>query len=258
MYVGQCIYCGNKESRLTDEHVIPVGLLPHGEPGWVLRKASCQHCSKITSAFERAVLRGLWEPVRTGLHLRSYRKRKDAKTFSLTFVRDSKIQEVFMPIGEYPATMQLLEFAPPAYLDGRPYKGGIDVTGHLIVQVAGPNLDEVVRKLGAKSISFKATFENDTYERLLLKVAYGYAVARLGLGGFEQVYILPALFGQANDIGRWLGCDGQKHLNPAFFHSAGIAIVGGEVLCRVRLFSSFETPEYLVVVGKAAKGVTVN
>src|SRR5665213_1960681 len=51
--VGACIYCGATEG-LTKEHIIPLGL--GGQ--FVLPAASCPACSKITSDFERKVLRG--------------------------------------------------------------------------------------------------------------------------------------------------------------------------------------------------------
>lgn len=256
--VSHCIHCGIEGPSLSDEHIIPMGLLPSGEPGWVLRKASCQICSGVTSGFERAVLRRLWQPSRLGLGLRSYRKRKKERVYPLLVVRNSQPEKVMVPFCEYPATIQFLEFAPPAYQDGRPYKGGIDVNGHVIAQVAGPPVEKVVKKLGVKTLRFIATFERDTYERLLLKIAYGFAVARLGLDGIEEPFVLPAIFGRSNDIGRWLGCDGQKYLNPSFFHSAAISIVNQVILCRVRLFSRFQTPEYLVVVGRAAAGARIN
>ena len=47
--VNQCIYCGNEGPGLTDEHGIPLGLLPQGEPGLLLRNATCCSCAKMTS-----------------------------------------------------------------------------------------------------------------------------------------------------------------------------------------------------------------
>jgi hypothetical protein len=55
--IERFIYCGYVGSNLRHEHAIPVSLLPAGEPGMVLRKASCVSCASRTSAFERAVLR---------------------------------------------------------------------------------------------------------------------------------------------------------------------------------------------------------
>jgi hypothetical protein len=58
--INRCIYCGKNESSLHNEHGVPVGLLPKGEPGLVLGSASCRSCAEKTSLFERAVLQRLW------------------------------------------------------------------------------------------------------------------------------------------------------------------------------------------------------
>lgn len=53
-YIGKCIYCGSTDN-LTREHVVPRGL---GGP-WLLLKASCKKCARITSDFEGGVLGGI-------------------------------------------------------------------------------------------------------------------------------------------------------------------------------------------------------
>src|SRR3989338_8230968 len=52
--INHCIYCG-KNDQLSDEHATP-----HGLGGkWILRKASCEECRKITSRFEARILKGV-------------------------------------------------------------------------------------------------------------------------------------------------------------------------------------------------------
>lgn len=253
--VEKCIYCAKASVGLTDEHAIPLGLLPEGAPGLVLRNASCKSCAAITSTFERSILRRLWQPARAGLGLRSYRKRNYAKKYPLTIVRDGQLEEVALPLTEFPATMQFIEYPPPAYVHGKVYENGILLNAARIIQVAGPPLEELASRLGVKSFQFKSDFEGVTYERLLLKVAYCFAVALLGPGTLESVYILPAILGEKEDIGTWLGCDGESHLDSRGFHGCSISVIGQEVLCRVRLFSKFPTPEYVVAVGKVTKSI---
>ncbi|MEO7860033.1 MAG: hypothetical protein ABIU05_06235 [Nitrospirales bacterium] len=211
--INKCIYCGSDGPDLTDEHVIPLGLLPKDEPGLVLGRASCNPCSAITSAFERAVLRRLWLPARAGLGLRSYRKRKIPREYPISVIRDGIEEEVMLPLEEFPATLQLIEFQPPVHFTKVPYESRIVVNASVITQVAGPPVEEIAKKLRVKTLRFKATFERDTFERLILKIAHGFAVSKLGLGGIEQSYVLPALLGQRDDMGRWLGCDGMQQLN---------------------------------------------
>jgi hypothetical protein len=255
--VDRCIYCGKDGPGLTNEHVIPMGLLPKNEPGLVLRDASCKDCRDITSGFERAVLRRLWLPARAGLGLRSYRKRNIPRVYPLTIVRNGRDENVLLPLGEYPATLQLLEYEPPVHLTHKPYAAGINVNGNVLIQVAGPRLNEVLMNHGSLTAKISATFEGNTYERLVLKVAYGFAVATIGLSNIAEAWVVPTILGQTDNVGMWLGCDGDKRLSLAYFHGMSIAIVGNEIHCRVRLFANFNTPEYLVIVGKVTHGTSL-
>lgn len=255
-HVGLCIYCGSLSGPLSKEHVIPNGLLPIGIEPLLLRDASCRDCARITSGFETAVLRRLWLPARAGLRLRSYRKRQRPRSFPLTIKKDGQLQEVWLGTEEYPAVVIFPTFTKPAYLDGRPYSGGIDVNGTVTIQVAGPPVPEVAKKLGANTFEFKSTFEHATYERVLLKVAYAFTVFRLGLEGIKQAYVLPAILGQSNDIGRWLGCDERELLSLDTSLAIGLAVLGRDIVCRVRLFSR-PAPEYVVVVGRVVPEAAV-
>jgi hypothetical protein len=250
-YVGRCIYCGTARLPLSDEHILAYGLLPREAPPWLLRSASCAVCRNTTSFVERTILRKLWLPARAGLRLRSYRKRSRETTYPLEVERaGGEFDEVWVPSEEYPAAVMFPTFALPAHLDGRSYGGGIDVNGLVTVQVAGPSAADVARRLGTKTLRYRSTFEKATYERLLLKVAYGIAVAQRGLNGIESVYILDALMGRSDDIGRWLGCDGETMLNPAALHAAATYVFNGDIVCRLRLLSAL-SPEYVIVVGRA-------
>lgn len=248
--INQCIYCGNDESGLKNEHGIPFGLLPEGEPGLVLRNASCRVCAEKTSRFERSVLRRLWQPARAGLGLRSYRKRSRSKSYPLTLVSDNGVEDVLLPLDQFPATMLFIEYPPPAILEGKSHKNGVLTNASRLIQVAGPPLSELAKKFDVASIQFKSTFEGLTYERLLLKVAYCFTIAALGFESLGECYVLPSILGDSEEIGTWLGCDGETHLNSSGFHSASISAVGQDVICRVRLFSRFPVPEYVIVVGK--------
>ena len=58
---GICIYCRKAGIRLTDEHIVPLSI--GGQH--VIKEASCHNCAKVTSKFERDVIRGLWGDART-------------------------------------------------------------------------------------------------------------------------------------------------------------------------------------------------
>lgn len=97
---------------------------------------------------------------------------------------------------------------------------------------------------------------------MLAKIAYGFAVAHFGVDDIEDLGILPAIRGETDDIGKWVGCvDGEKFAPNNVLHSWQFNIestylidepkemVKGRLTYKVSLFSLFGTPEYTVVVG---------
>ena len=235
---------------------MPFGLLPRGEPGRVLGSASCLTHASLTSVFETTVLHRLLQAVRVGLDLRSRRRR--LTELPLSVGREHDIERIILPASSAPAVAILPIFAaPPAHIDGRPYSGGIEVPGAHVFQVSGPPLGALApllnRQLGVRRLEFTATLERDTYERFLLKIAYSLAVFQLGLGVIAEPYVIPSILGGPNDMGRWLGCDGEDHLGTEALHALSCGVFGSEIVCRIRLFASFSAPEYVVAVGRASQ-----
>jgi HNH endonuclease len=60
----RCMYCGDENrENLTDEHIIPFGLLPKGGD-WFLPKSSCLACAEFTKKFEDRCLQFMLGPLR--------------------------------------------------------------------------------------------------------------------------------------------------------------------------------------------------
>lgn len=243
--VGKCIYCGTTEPPLHREHMIAEGL----NGPWVLQEASCVPHEKITSAFEGHVLGPVLRPARAGLGMRMGER---PTTLPLLIDRgDGEFSPVELPVEDYPAVAMFLEFPPPAYLDGRPYVSGTSVCGQRTVHFAGPPPEEVGRRLGAKKMQWTTTFVGDAFPRLIAKIAYTFVVADVGLSGIEAAYVLPAILGEADDIGRWFGCDEMEYITDSqYLHGVTMQVINREVIVRVRLFANSHTPEYIVVVGR--------
>jgi hypothetical protein len=247
--IGRCIYCKTTTPPLRREHMIAAGL----NGPWVLHEASCKKHADVTSAFEGQVLGSILRPARAGLKMRMTQR---PTTLPLLIDRgDGEFTSIDVPVEDYPAAVIFLEYPPPAYLDGRPYVSGVSVCGQRTVQVAGPPPDEIGRRLGAKKLQLKATFVGNTFERLIAKIAYTFVVADVGLDGIESAYVLPAILGEADDMGRWFGCDAMAYItDPRYLHGVAMQVIGREAIVRVRLFVNAPTPEYIVVVGKLAPG----
>ena len=248
--IGKCIYCGETEKLLRTEHIIPYGL----NGPWELLEASCEKCAAITSAFELTVLKDSLIVPRVALDFPTRRKGQRPKKFNFAITRNGRQEVVNVPIQEHFAVMilQILEF--PAYLDGRPYKKGVNIIGAIEIQVGGPPIEEIIKRYGTGKISTKVTWHGNCFERMLAKIAYGFSVAYLGVENLEEVYILPAILGQKDDVGRWVGTAEDIHLDIGkFLHHIELAIINEEIIVRIKLFALFNVPEYLVVVGRVAK-----
>jgi hypothetical protein len=89
---------------------------------------------------------------------------------------------------------------------------------------------------------------------MLAKIAYGFCVSQFGLANIDSVYVLPAILGQKDDVGRWVGCanDIQLPIGQSL-HQIHIALNNREIIVRIKLFALFNVPEYLVVVGTVSQ-----
>lgn len=251
--IGRCIYCRAATPPLGREHMIAAGL----NGPWTLQEASCRRCADITLAFEGHVLGPVLRAARAGLKMHMTKPRPT--TLPLVIDKGSGAwTSVDVPVGRYPAVAMFLEYPPPAYLDGRAYSSGVSVCGQRTVQVAGPPAEEVARELGAKRVQWTTSFLGQSFERLIAKIAYTFLVADVGLDGIEAAYVLPAILGEVDDIGRWVGCDGMEYITDArFLHGVMIQVVDRDVIARVRLFVNSRTPEYVVVVGRLSPNAVV-
>ena len=113
---------------------------------------------------------------------------------------------------------------------------------------------EFAKEHNLESIFFAAPMRN-TFAQLLAKIAYGMAVAKYGIDAISEVYVLPCILGTKDDVGRWVGCEDSKitpDLLPRVkpFHMIELLETNKEISAKIRLFASFQTPEYLVIVGK--------
>lgn len=142
-------------------------------------------------------------------------------------------------------------FRKPAYLDNRPYVSGIEAVSLDSFELDDQQQD-VPRKHQADRVLLDS-FSPEAFGRLIAKMAYGYGINRYGVDAFDVTYPLPAILGQSNDIGRWVGCDDKRYFTPKknFFVTIGFKITSGnELIVRVKLFTMFDGAECLVIVGR--------
>lgn len=234
--VGRCIYCGTNSQSLSREHIVPLGLLPKGQEELVLEKASCSTCSDKTSAFERNVLRNLLRMARASLEMKSYREHP--KSFPIKIGRE-KLDVLVEKLG---APIMLPIFSKPAA-----NKIGIDVVGAQFIWYEDEKLIKLIKEHG--SIQVKWKFKPVDFAKMVAKIAYGFAIYQYGIERFREVFVLPSILGEVNDVGNWVGCIDKKTDGTNYIHLES-GINKGQVVVHIRFFEKWNGPTYVVLVGK--------
>jgi len=243
--VGRCIYCGATEAELSEEHITPYGL----SGLLVLLEASCERCAKITSALEAKVLKGMFA-ARAALRTRTRRPKERAKPHPMLIERQGQIERVDAVWQDHWKVIRLPIFPLPASIDGRTHASGVECTSMDVFEL-GERGEEIARRHHADRV-LPPKYSAEDFARFIAKVAYGYAVERYGLQAFERVYVLAAMLGESDDIGRWVGCPDRREFPVRQCSvSVGFKIIPhDDLVVRIKMFPQFDGAEYVVVVGK--------
>lgn len=256
-FVGKCIYCGSTDD-LTDEHAIPLAL----QGNRILRDGSCLACNKITTRFERSILRNSMLAIRTVLDMPTRKKKNRPNSLPMIFIRGDIRTEEQVPIADAVPSLILPELGPPEIYPTMPHAynlrpGAFVVKNHLPLERANDDhLNMLLRKYNADAVETPFEINHRDFLRLLAKIAMTEAVGFYGLENFERIFVRQAVLG--NDRTEWwVGSDGYYdiHLQGGFDDSAHvIAAVRPqgmlEVWVRIKLWNKSITPEYTVVVGR--------
>lgn len=247
-HIGRCVYCGSTDN-LTDEHIVPYGL----KGPWQLLKGSCRNCNQITSAFEKSVLREQFILPRVRLNLPTYHPKNRPQEFSFKVEKDGRKEEIVLPVTDCPTIFMMLDLEKPRYIANYDYEKGVMVRGSSLHCTSQAELDELIKKRNIGSISLTTSFYGNSFSRMLAKIAYGMIILNYGPDALEECYVLPCILGQKDDAGYWVGSS-NKHVSTLSaekaLHRVFLTINGKEIGALIRLFANYQTPEYLVIVGK--------
>jgi len=244
--IGRCIYCRSTDN-LSDEHVIPYGL----GSTWVLRKASCRQCASITSGFEREVLRPMLGEFRAALGIQTRRKAERPKTSELKLERRGVLEPITIPVGDCVQLLPLPVFPPPGYFRGRDLTERLKTRGIEVNYIGAGKSRALGRASGADAVRRPFSCRPLPFARLICKIAHGAAVAKFGLDGFKEFFLLPAILEGDDRIGYYIGSghlapqsSGEDHTVVLFAGDSGL------VVAQVDLFSRIAGTSYLALVGR--------
>jgi hypothetical protein len=254
--IGKCIYCGATDVDLTDEHVVPLSL----SGDILLEQASCEACAKITGGIESRVTGIDMKLARTYLGFKTRRTKDKPKSARLE-IETSAGQTVFedVPLEIYPHRLVLPWFYPPAYMEDRNYEGGIELKGYVEVRLDWKTEPLVEKYDAVKFVAIELRYP-EYFARMFAKIAYGTVITNFGLDSIEEAYVLPAILGQSNDVGKWVGSSerGKNKVKPEqmsehSIHGLATSVIDGEIIVWIKMFPIHDLPEYVVVVGRATE-----
>ena len=260
---GRCIYCGEAQTKLTDEHVVPYAL---GANTVIFERASCVSCQRLIQPYEQRVLRG---------QLGVFRARIDAPTRNRKSRPTSKRLYFFevdgngnlmrglgskeLPLEDLPLTLSVWNLAPPRILgEGGPVEGHHGAPWTYTQREVAMKLTAQVREeTGANHVVVRVDEINrNDFLRFLVKTAHAFAVSEHGFGEFTPL-TTDLILGKSDDLAQFIGGDtgpSPHDDDPANMTELTLGRVvegpvAGYIAVRLRLYPMLGTPAHIVVVG---------
>jgi hypothetical protein len=154
-----------------------------------------------------------------------------------------------LPLG-LPSLFPVIRFPAPGVVEGRPRTPEIQ-TEVDPRHIAGPGCQEVwdvALRYGAGFIGQRLNFSPPAFACTLAKIAYGAAVAAIGIRPFKNTPIQRVILGMDPCVGHWVGGSNLERTPQTGAHQITIDIVGSDVYVFLRLFAQFGAPEYHIVL----------
>ena len=194
--LGHCAYCSST-TVLTDEHIIPFGLLPKGGD-WFLPDSSCRACQKITTRFEGSVQQRMLGPLRHKMRLAAKSKRRGRKdVHDVTYnYPDGRLETKELPLEQMPTMCIGFDWPHPRLFRNLPPSDQVE--GNLVLKYSESDLKG---HLSGRALKVGRVYPLD-FARMLAKIAHVYAIAKYGPSSFDP--LLPPLIldtdGKAGDL----------------------------------------------------------
>jgi hypothetical protein len=239
--VGSCIYCGESDCELTDEHIMPFALGGNA----ALKRASCVKCQVATSRIERHICRPVTGMMRSRLGIQSRRPKQRDETRQ-TFMFGDEHREMPFATAQFPAILCYPSFARPGIFDDRPPEGQYRSAGIFTLGADADFkaiADAALEKAGASAIQL-ASFRPALLMNFMAKVAHASAVGILDPGRFDPMLRTAAITEGVFDyiLGNGPSFPPQKGVLHAIeiFQDTGRS--GPLLIARLRWFANLEPP----------------
>lgn len=267
--LGRCIYCGDDQQKLTDEHVIPYALGAHTT---IFEGASCVACSNTIQKYEQRILRGQLGVFRARIGAPTRNPKDRATHQSLHFVEVDRSGLQIRDLGsrtfaidDAPFNLSVWQLAPPRILGearaeqehvGRPWSSisHSEKQKALAMRIAR----EVAEETGAVHVAVKVdTINREDFLRFLAKTAHAYAVFEKGLEAFRPL-TTELILCRDNDLAQYVGgspISTEYESSPASMTELSVGVVkdgpaAGHTAVYIRFYPFLDTPPHVVIVGE--------
>jgi hypothetical protein len=173
--IGKCIYCGYKSTGLAKEHVIPEAIFGN----IILLQACCKNCEAIINPFEQKTLRKTWGIARYRLHITGKRKKLRAAEMPKLMDSDGRLIQTTYEFGHTLLPMLEPKSMPNLVTGIERHTWHGDLIKLCVVSLSERTQEDYDHITGS--------FEPSGFYRSIVKIAYGLAVYRYGLGNFAQL-----------------------------------------------------------------------
>jgi len=251
---GSCIFClVQLPGRATDEHIIPFALSGIGEI--IIKDGACESCQRqFNTAFENPALQADFLVPRVMLDLKRRRRSKGPK--SLPPIARSQPLDVsadqfteYLSPEDYPPLFNMTLPSPAGRLVGIERTGELNEFQIIAVKTGKPKHVTL-----NSDILTRHPMEHTATSTTLAKIAYCFAVAELGLDGFDGAEIRDLLMGRRDDTYNFVGSILKaEHVCRQYLHSLQVKRRDNWITVVVVLFASFGAPAFEVVVGPNKK-----
>lgn len=252
--VGLCIYCGDRDALLTDEHVVPYSF--GGD--YVLPKATCQKCQKITAKIENSCMRTMFGPARIKLGIRTRRPIQRPKTLPIELHYGNVRKTTDIPIEDYPFQIGLPVPGPARALKGLPPRADGKLDMQMWFYPSEPDVGPLLNKYGASGCTLDyLRFNPMMFFRFLAKMAHGFFW--MNHRGEAEPVANGIILSEVGDPNYLIGAGINAEFEPLVTDNAIFQIASvkhnhqGLVVVTMRFFPHLDsTPIYHVLVGVKA------
>jgi hypothetical protein len=239
--VGHCIYCHDKLSQFSNEHII--GKAINGNI--TLPKSSCPSCSRITGKIEGFCFDGHMRGFRRAEGFRTtekppYKEHRTERGTERRYTVESNRSSAF-------AYLNLPKLAPPKKLIPHEHKLGSSKPWIMVTGQGLPS-DGDWNNFGPYSAT--------NYARMLAKIAHSYCTAEMLKHHFRPLLnelILNESLEIFNFVGTKDGWDAPETPKEPLLHRLSLECwetsLARYIIVNIRLFAYMGAPEYHVIAG---------